>query len=442
MTTLKDLRDLAQDKLTSGDATGALKIFRLVVEGEPLDFGTRLKVGDCLIAMGETKLAGAVYTSVAVYGIKAGAPMLSLIAIKMLSTPYPKAANGLLNDLAALYSKDSPRIGRGARAAPIELSALVRDDLDLDYAMDDEELRRTTAQMAAYTDNITNFPDRVPPIPLFSRLGAEAFGRVVDVLKLRRYDHGELIVRQGDPGDAFFTVATGFVRVFREGKEGEIHELARLGEGSVLGEMALLAAEPRTASVDADGDAAVLVFTRDALAAMADDLPQVAELLERFAMERMVRNLLKTSPFFEPFEDEQRHSLLARFEAHKVPAGTVVVRQDEVGRGIYLILRGGVEVVRTEPGSGEKPIRLAELSAGDGFGEIACIQERPTTAKVTATKDSTVMFLPKEYFNRIIEAVPELGEYYTNLSVERLLESKRAADDRPDAVDVDGFIRL
>jgi CRP-like cAMP-binding protein len=441
MTTLKDLRDTAQHKLMAGDATGALKIFRLVVEGEPLDFLSRLKIGDCLLALGETKLAGAVYTAVAVYGIKAGAPLLSLVAIKMLSTPFPKAAKGLQHDLAALYSKDSPRVGRGVRAAPVELSAQVRDDLDLDYAMEEEELRRTTAQMAAYTENITKFPERVPPIPLFSGLSTEAFERVVDVLELRRFNHGEVIVSQGDAGDAFFTVAHGMVRVFIKDKEEEIIELARLGEGSVLGEMALLASEPRTASVDADGEAALLVFTREALGAMADDLPQVAALLERFAMERMVRNLLKTNPFFEPFDGEQRHKLLERFEAHKVPAGTVIVRQDEVGRGIYLILHGGAEVVKSESGTAE-PIPLAELSAGDCFGEIACVQERPTTAKVTATKDSTIMFLPKEYFNRIIDAVPELGEYYTNLSVERLLDSKRAAEAKPATVDADGFLRI
>lgn len=443
MTTLKDLRDLAQHRLETGDATGALKVFRLVLEGEPLDFATRLKIADCLLVLGEPRLAGAVYTAVAVFGIKAGAPLSALVAIKMLGRSLPqeaaKLAAGLQHDLAVLYCKDSPCLGRGARAAPIDLSSkVVREGLDLDYPMPDEELRRTTAQMAAYTDNITNFPERLPPVPIFSGLGVEALERVVSVLELRRYSDGELIVRQGQPGESFFVVTQGLVRIFRE-RDGEQQELARLGEGSILGEMAVLSAEPRAASAAAVGDVGLLIFTRAALAAVAEELPQVGQLLERYAVERMVRNLLNTSPFFEPFGQKQRHDLIKRFEAHKVARGTVVVRQGEEGRGIYLILHGKVEVVRTEPDGAS--LKVAELGAGDCFGEIACIQEKPTTARVSALTDATVMFLPREYFNRLVEAIPALSDYYTNLSVERLLETKRAAEAHRHADD-DGFIRF
>ena len=88
MTTLQDLRDLARHKLITGDATGALKIFRLVLEGAPLDFTTRMRIADTLLVLGERKLAGAVYTSVAVYGIKAGLPLLALAGIVM-TVLYP-----------------------------------------------------------------------------------------------------------------------------------------------------------------------------------------------------------------------------------------------------------------------------------------------------------------------------------------------------------------
>lgn len=441
MTTLNDLKDVAQHKLMSGDATGALKVFRLVLEGAPLDFGTRLKIADCLLVLGETRLAGAVYTAVAVYSIKAGLPLQALVAVKMIQRVYPQVT-GLQHDLAVLYGKESPRIGRGVRPAPVDLSAQVRDDIDLDYEMDEGELCKTTAQMAAYLDNIKTFPDRVPPVPLFSELSVEGFERVIDALELRRLDHGEVIVRQGEPGDSFFVITRGMVRIYRENDLGETEELAKLGEGSILGEMAVLAAEPRTASVAAEGGADLLVFKREALAAMSEDLPQVGKVLERFATQRMVKNLLASNPFFKPFTREQRQALLARFEAHRLPKGTVMVRQNEEGRGIYLILHGGAVVTRTETDG--STITLAELGAGDCFGEIAVLQERPTTAKVATSRDSTVMFLAKEHFQKLVDAVPALGQYYLDLGVERLMEQKRTAEQSLPAPnpEASGFFRL
>jgi CRP-like cAMP-binding protein len=424
MATLQDLKDHAITKLQTGDPIRALKVFRLVIESEPRDFQSRLKVADCLLVMGETRLAGGVYAAVAVYDIKAGLPLQALVAIKMIAHTYPRVKE-LQRDLAAIYCKDSPRMGRGARAAPVDLSARVRDDIDLDYPMDTAVLLRTTAQMAATTDTLTVFPDTVPPVPLFSELGAPVFERVIDALELRRYDHDEVVFRQGQPGDCFFVVAQGMVRVEQNEASGQPAVLARLGEGSVFGEMAVLTDEPRSATVRADGGADLLRFTSAAVAAIDKDLPQIGAVLQKHATERMVRNLLSSNPFFEPFDQRQRLELLKRFEAHKVPAGTVVVRQGEEGRGLYLILHGESEVVRTEPDG--RRIGLAVLGSGACFGEIALCQRCPTTASVTATRDSTIMFLPREYFDRLLEAVPALRSYYLDLASKRLDDIKRRA---------------
>jgi CRP-like cAMP-binding protein len=281
--------------------------------------------------------------------------------------------------------------------------------------------------MAAFTDNITQFPSRVPPVPLFSELGEGAFERVIAALELRRLDDGDVVVREGDPGDSFFVVARGMVRVFRHASDGRRIDLARLGEGSVLGEMALIADEPRTASVDVEGTADLLVFDRAALTALAEDLPQVASVLQKFAQERMIKNVLATNPLFAPFERDQRTTLLGRFEAHKITKGMVAVRQNEEGLGLYIVASGAVEVSKDEPGGGV--IKLATLGPGECFGEISLVHERPTTASVAAVRDTTLLFLAREYFQKILEAVPELAEYYLELGVQRLLDTKRVEEE-------------
>jgi CRP-like cAMP-binding protein len=425
MTTVKDLRDMGEKRIAEGDALGAIKIFRLVLEAAPLDFDTRLRIADLLLELGERKLAAAIYMKSAVYDIKAGVPLRAVVAIKMLAKAAPEV-KGFIHDLATVYCADSPIIGRGARVAPVDLSGQCRDDLDLDYEMDEAELKRTTAQMAAYTDDITQFPPRVPPVPLFSRLDEAAFERVVSSLELKRLGDGEVVVREGDPGDSFFVIARGTVRVFRRAaKSGARVDLARLGEGSVLGEMALVSSQPRTASVDVEGGADLLVFNREALAALADALPQVAEVLDRYAQERMIKNVLATNPLFQPFERKQSLALLERFEAHKIGAGTLVVRQGEEGRGLYIVLAGAVEVMKEEEG---KTIKLKTLGPGETFGEISLVQDRPTTATVQAERDSTILFLPCEYFQKVLDAVPELAEYFLDLGVQRMLETRRTVE--------------
>ena len=437
MTTLGELNGLAQTKWDQGDHQGALKILRLILEAAPLDFGVRLRIADCLGALNQPQLADAVYLAVAVHGIKAGLPLLAAVAIKSLG-PENAQREGLIHDLATWYGKESPRLGRGVRPAPTDWSAPVRDDLDLDFSMDEAGLCHSTAQMAAYLDNIANYPERVPPVALFAGLPGAAVERVLSVLKLRRCESGEIVVREGEPGKEFFVIARGSVTIYR-GADQKVQTLAELGEGSILGEMAVLAAEPRVASVRTKEQTDFLVFSRRALAALADDLPQVANLLERFATERLVRNLINTAPIFAPFDQEQRQSLLQRFEAHKIAAGTVVIRQGEEARGIYLLLYGAVSVERTEA-SGER-VALATLGGGESFGEISCVQGRPTTAEVQTVRESTIMFLPKEHFDRLVEAVPAVADYYTDLSVQRLIENRRAAETN-DVVLHDGIVRL
>jgi putative peptide zinc metalloprotease protein len=93
---------------------------------------------------------------------------------------------------------------------------------------------------------------------------------------------GETIIRQGEPGDRFYVVRSGQVEVERDG-----HVLARLGPGEAFGEMALLLAVPRTATVRALEPTELLSLTpedfRDLLAGYCGR----AEALERLSHLRL-----------------------------------------------------------------------------------------------------------------------------------------------------------
>jgi len=73
-----------------------------------------------------------------------------------------------------------------------------------------------------------------------------------------------------------------------------------------------------------------------------------------------------------------------------VTPGTVVVREGQEGKGLYLILTGEVDVTKVD---GSEKVLLATLRAGDCFGEISLIKKSPTTATVTAARHTTILFL-------------------------------------------------
>ena len=85
-------------------------------------------------------------------------------------------------------------------------------------------------------------------VPFFQDIPEEEFEAIANRMKSRSMGGKEIIISQGDPGAALFLIARGVVRVSREDK-GESRDLGTLMAGDFFGEMALLHAEPRTATV-------------------------------------------------------------------------------------------------------------------------------------------------------------------------------------------------
>jgi serine/threonine protein phosphatase PrpC len=92
---------------------------------------------------------------------------------------------------------------------------------------------------------------------LFSRLTERELLRVMQVAEIREYDKGQTIMKEGDKGDELFIVLQGKVAVVR----GEA-TLAHFGPGEHVGEMALIRAVPRSATVIADLPSEMVVIKR------------------------------------------------------------------------------------------------------------------------------------------------------------------------------------
>lgn len=87
-------------------------------------------------------------------------------------------------------------------------------------------------------------------VPLFSGLLPHTLTQVADKMELSEYKAGDVVFRQGDPGDNFYLIRSGEAEVLvRAG--GDDRVAATLDEGSFFGEKALMTGEPRNATIRA-----------------------------------------------------------------------------------------------------------------------------------------------------------------------------------------------
>jgi CRP-like cAMP-binding protein len=455
MPVLSELKTQALRYVVLGELARAFRIYEAIVRAVPSDLDARMKVADLCVTARLHDLARRVYAAVAFYDLQGGRPLHALVAAQALHSLGADVV-ALHESLAQLYSHGSPRLARadasgasrgasgaggiGARLAPPDPETTVPASTLVDgepaagtvgggcdpLANHATAAAQGAADVAASTTSLTEFPSHFPPIPLLSELQPAAFKHVLDTVRVLRLAHGAQVVREGEPGTSFFLVAAGHVRVLSADALGQKTELARLGEGAIFGELALVTAQPRSASVEVVGEADLLELGADALRAAAGELPQLAEALDRFTRERLLKNLLATSPLFRPFSGQQRVDLARRFTGHDVTPGTALIREGDPGRGLYVVLAGEVEVVK-----GEEPFdqTLATLRAGDVFGEISLLRGTPATATVRAARPSTVLFLAREYFERLIGALPEMRAFFETLTEERLRDAERMNED-------------
>ena len=95
-------------------------------------------------------------------------------------------------------------------------------------------------------------------LPLFAELPAPAIEGLAAALTPVQLRAGAVLIRQGDPGDAYYAIAEGELDAVQDGQL-----LRRCGRGDGVGEIALLRAIPRTATVIARTTATVYELDRE-----------------------------------------------------------------------------------------------------------------------------------------------------------------------------------
>ena len=140
---------------------------------------------------------------------------------------------------------------------------------------------------------------KLQKVPLFAGLNDEAVDYHWEGVTETRVADGSVIIAQGEPGNRFFLVGEGSVRVCRHlGQANEI-ELGRLGTGEFFGEMSILETLPRSASVQAVGDTTVYSLNSMVFYGLFNAMPEQYGIL----ILNMARDLSRRLRALEGFLD-------------------------------------------------------------------------------------------------------------------------------------------
>lgn len=108
-------------------------------------------------------------------------------------------------------------------------------------------------------------------IDLFSQIPGEDLAQVALIATEEAREQGEEIFAEGEAGDALYLVLDGKVRVHRGDRQ-----IAELGERECFGEMAILDASPRSATVTAVKDTNLLKISREDFQEIMSEKPEIA----------------------------------------------------------------------------------------------------------------------------------------------------------------------
>jgi CRP/FNR family transcriptional regulator len=140
-------------------------------------------------------------------------------------------------------------------------------------------------------------------VPLLSGLSDGELERIAQVAIPRSYPRGARVFHEGDESDACYVIRDGEVRVTREHSDGRAIALATLGSGEIVGELAMLDGEVRSASVEALTDVELLAIAARDMRALLERNPEITAKLVvaltrrvRETNERVARQSFQTVP--------------------------------------------------------------------------------------------------------------------------------------------------
>ena len=403
----KKLKDDIQKLVGKGKNYKALELCRELFKVDKSDMANVKRIGDLSLKIGDKTNAVRAYEVVGKNYMQEGFEIKAVAIAKILLEidPNNEWAKGQLKDVVQQPSTKP--------AAPKKVEELVLDDeiIESKPRMSNDEMKKYGVGL------VTN--------ELFQGFTPQECLKVLNKMKLRRFEPGDYVCRDGDGGDSILLISDGRVQVVKSGKK-----ITELSTGTFLGEFGFFQDKKRHADVIALEPSDLLEITKGEFEEIIEEFPNVADVLVRIYKIRVLDLMLAMTDLFERLNTEVRLTLVDRFELVSFKKGNLIIEEGDKGDSMFIIKDGRVEVFTT---NNNERLSLAVLKEGDYFGEGALVTGKPRTASVLALENIAAMKLSKEHFDEVAARFPIVKEAAESTvigraqkTIERLLSTEES----------------
>jgi len=229
--------------------------------------------------------------------------------------------------------------------------------------------------------------------------------KIIMRMHQKRLKEGEYLFHQGDAGNAMYIVLSG--DLIAMGKHPETDKpvvLNQLHKGSIVGELAFLKGESRSAAVIASTTAVLLELTFKNMIALFEDNPSFkanlqAEAAKRQAVTQISHNRLLAQL---PLKERERLAKNATYKTavhnQRFCEGGALVKE------VYLLIAGVADLVY-ENHRGESH-HLYDITVGDMIGDAAILKNTAFPADIVAITDVQLMVLDLHILKDFAKAYP------------------------------------
>lgn len=290
----------------------------------------------------------------------------------------------------------------------------------------------------------------ITALPAFAMLTPEESEELAVLMYEIRYMRGEIVVAEGALVDSILIIAQGQAEASRQyTTKNKITKKVKVtksplgtlnpGDGIGINSTGFFSTTgQRTATVIATSPVHLLALDLKNLHTFLQVHPHVQSAMYLAAGEILRIRLIKQSLPFSRLSYERLQRLANQVEEIKVPAGTEIFKQGEIGDRCYLIRTGQIEIVAKNNEGEER--RLALLKPPTLFGEATLITQTPRNATARAIEDCELLMLRNEYLSELIESENNVADMFMSLMVDRsrpmqnphvIKHDRKTADEQP-----------